>query len=230
MNLLYKTIVFSCLGLLFTGKGQAQDSLSVDSSYSNSHYNLRLDFFKKMPNQKKEIIFLGNSLTEGGKWQELFNRKHVINRGISGDVTYGILARLDEVLASRPAKIFLLCGVNDMKRGTPNAMILANFRKIINRVKVQSPGTKLLIQSLLPVNEEMLPPSYVNVRNVKIDDINNSLKALCNQTGVTYLDLHPAFADQRGNLRKELSIDGLHLRQASYILWADYLKKLNVLK
>ena len=36
---------------------------------------------------------------------------HVINRGISGDVTYGILARLDEVLASKPAKIFILAGL-----------------------------------------------------------------------------------------------------------------------
>lgn len=230
MSTLCKIFIVGCLSLLYVENSRAQDSLNVDSSYINSHYTLRLDFFRKMPNQKKEIVFLGNSITEGGRWQELIHKKHVINRGISGDVTYGILARIDEVLASKPAKIFLLCGVNDMKRGTPNTVILANFKRIIKEVRVQSPRTELFIQSLLPVNEEMLPSSYVNVRNTKINDLNNNLKMLCGQEGVTYLDLHPAFADQQGSLRKELSIDGLHLRQASYILWANYLKKLNVLK
>ncbi len=47
----------------------AQEQVAVDSSYANGHYLQRLDFFKKMPNQKNEIVFLGNSITEGGKWQ-----------------------------------------------------------------------------------------------------------------------------------------------------------------
>lgn len=227
MNALYQRALVGCIAI-FCSTANAQQT-KVDSTYLNSHYTARLDFFRKMPDKKHEIVFLGNSLTEGGKWQELVSKKNVINRGISGDVTYGIWARLDEVLSSRPSKIFLLCGINDMKRGTPNEVILANIAKIATRVKRESPKTRLFIQSLLPVNEAMLPASYNKINNARINELNSSLETLCRQTGATYVDLHPALEDQEGSLRKELSIDGLHLRQASYILWANHLKKLNLL-
>lgn len=207
----------------------AQETVAIDSGYLNSHYTQRLDFFRKMPNRKCEIAFVGNSLTEGGKWQELIRKKNIINRGISGDVTYGILARLDEVLASKPKKIFLLSGVNDMKRGTPNDVILANFKRMIVMVKTQSPKTKLYMQSLLPVNEAMLPATYTQVKNSKINDLNQKLEALCREMGVFYINLHPAFADEKGNMKKELSLDGLHLKHASYVYWAEELKRLKVI-
>lgn len=207
----------------------AQENVAIDSGYLNSHYTQRLDFFRKMPNRKGEIAFVGNSLTEGGKWQELIRKKNIINRGISGDVTYGILARLDEVLASKPKKIFLLSGVNDMKRGTPNDVILANFKRMIVMVKTQSPKTKLYMQSLLPVNEAMLPATYAQVKNSKINDLNQKLEALCAVMGVFYINLHPAFADEKGNMKKELSLDGLHLRHASYVYWTEELKRLKVI-
>ncbi|RZM24616.1 MAG: GDSL family lipase [Pedobacter sp.] len=218
----------TCLLLILGTATNGQ--VPVDSTYINTHYTLRLDFFKKMPDQKKEIVFLGNSLTEGGKWQELINKKNVINRGISGDVTYGILARLDEVTKAKPAKIFLLCGINDMKRGISNELILDNFRRIVSAIKSASPKTTLYIQSLLPVYETVLPASYSQISNQKINDLNGKLRTLCRAQNVVYVDLHPAFADEQGSMKKELAIDGLHLRQASYILWAKRLKETGAFK
>ncbi len=224
-----KRLIFTFYLIVAAHLVNAQETVAVDSGYLNSHYTQRLDFFRKMPNRKGEIAFVGNSLTEGGKWQELIHKKNIINRGISGDVTYGILARLDEVLESKPAKIFLLSGVNDMKRGTPNDVILSNFKRMIVMVKTQSPKTKLYMQSLLPVNEAMLPATYAQVKNSKINDLNRKLEGLCREMDVFYINLHPALADEKGNLKKELSIDGLHLRQASYVYWAEELKRLKVI-
>jgi lysophospholipase L1-like esterase len=203
----------------------AQQQVEIDSSYANGHYLQRLEFFKKMPDKKNEIVFLGNSITEGGKWQELVPSKNVINRGISGDVTYGIIARMDEVIASKPAKIFILIGINDMKRGTPQEVILNNYRKIIRMVKEQSPKTKLYVQSILPINKAMLPASYSKLSNAAILEMNVQLKEIASQQQLNYVNLHEVFAGIDGELKKELSIDGLHLKSAAYILWADYLKK-----
>lgn len=221
-----KTVVLFIAVLAMVTSAHAQELQALDSSYLTGHYKQRLAFFRRMPSQKREIVFLGNSLTEGGKWQELVGKRRVVNRGVSGDVTYGILARLDEVLRSKPDKIFLLCGVNDMKRGFPNEIILTNIKRIVLEVKRRSPKTTLYIQSLLPVNEAMLPESYRLVKNEKIEVLNEGLKKICErQNKVVYIDLHPVFSDSNGYLKKELSIDGLHLRQASYIIWANYLKK-----
>ena len=215
------------LALPFYGTAQVQTV--IDSSYANGHYLQRLEFFKKMPNQKNEIVFLGNSITEGGKWQELIPNKHVVNRGISGDVTYGVLARMDEVLAAKPARIFILIGINDMKRGTPQEVILNNYRKIIRMVKTQSPATKIYVESILPVNKVMLPATYAKLSNPAILEMNNQLKGICEVEKLNYVNLHEVFAGPDGELKKELSLDGLHLRSAAYILWADYLKKIQAL-
>ncbi|WP_407425258.1 GDSL-type esterase/lipase family protein [Arcticibacter sp.] len=225
---LYKLIGVMNVAMLcsFYAKGQNL----IDSSYLTNQYSLRLDYFRKMPDRKNEIVFLGNSLTEGGKWQEMIKNKNVVNRGISGDVTYGIIARLDEVVSSKPAKIFLLCGINDMKRGISNEVILGNFSQIIQMIRAASPKTQLYIQSLLPVNEKMLPVAYAEINNSKINDLNRNLEALCKEKDAAYVNLHPVLADENGSLRKELCIDGLHLRQATYILWTDYLNKNGFLK
>lgn len=207
----------------------AQEQVAVDSSYANGHYLQRLDFFKKMPNQKNEIVFLGNSITEGGKWQELIPKKNVVNRGISGDVTFGVVARMDEVLASKPARIFILIGINDMKRGTPQNVILDNYKRIIAKIKEASPATKVYMQSILPINKKMLPASYEKLSNANILEFNLKLKSFCEVQGLNYINLHEVFEGADGELKKELSIDGLHLKSAAYILWAGYLKKLNVL-
>lgn len=224
-----KSLFFTGMCLALPLFGRAQQEVAIDSSYANGHYLQRLDFFKKMPDLKNEIVFLGNSITEGGKWQELVPNKNVVNRGISGDVTYGVIARMDEILAAKPARIFILIGINDMKRGTPMEVVLNNYRKIIRMVKEQSPATKLFVQSILPVNKAMLPASYAKLSNAAILEMNVQLKEICKARQLDYVNLHEVFAGADGELKKELSIDGLHLRSAAYILWVAYLRKIHAL-
>lgn len=215
------------MALPFFSSGQQE--AAIDSSYANGHYLQRLDFFRRMPDQKNEIVFLGNSITEGGKWQELVRKKNVVNRGISGDVTYGVIARMDEILSAKPDRIFILIGINDMKRGTPKEVIMDNYRKIIRTVKSKSPATKLFVQSILPINKSMLPAAYAKLSNAAILEMNVQLKEICEREQLNYVNLHEIFAGKDGELKKELSIDGLHLRSAAYILWAGYLKKIHAL-
>lgn len=209
------------LGVAFT-ETEAQ---TIDTSYANSYYVRRLAYFRKMPDQKKEIVFLGNSLTEAGEWQELFPDKHVVNRGISGDVTFGIYARLDEVVSSKPEKIFLLSGVNDIKRGIPTDIIAASFQRILNYIKEKSPSTKIYLESTFPVNEGMLNASYSKVKNSLVIELNNRLKTIAEQSNVTFIDLHPLLSDENGQLKKDYTTDGIHIWPDTYIIWANYLKE-----
>lgn len=215
--------------LIFVSAGVFAQSGSIDSSYNNSHYRQRLEFFKQMPDQKREIVFVGNSITEAGEWQELIPGKPVLNRGISGDVTFGVLARLDEILSSKPSKIFILIGINDLKRGIPAEVITANFEKIINHVKQESHKTKLIIQSVLPVNESLMPSAYQKITNLKVKELNQLLKETAGRHKVVFVDLHPVFEDENGQLKRELTTDGIHLKSSAYIHWTKYLKQKRLL-
>jgi len=122
------------VGILFLHLVISAQTTTYDSSYKTTYYEQKVSLFKLLPNTKNEIIFLGNSITDVAEWAEVWQNKHVKNRGISSDNTFGVLARLDEVLASKPAKIFIMIAINDIARNTPDSIILRNYQKIIAKI------------------------------------------------------------------------------------------------
>ncbi len=204
---------------------------TVDTSFAGPYFLKRETFFEALPTKKHAIVFLGNSITEVGQWSELFSDKNVINRGISGDVTYGVLNRLPFILSQKPKKIFLAIGVNDIKRGASVEEVYANHERIIKLITQTSPKTKLYVESILPVNESMLADIYVKITNQRIIKANQKLQELAAKYGCVYVDLHQSeLKGKDGQLKKELSTDGLHLQPLAYIVWANYLKSLKYIK
>ncbi len=188
------------------------------------YYERKSDLFTYLPNTSDEIILLGNSITDGGNWFELLRDPRVKNRGISADVTRGILNRLDEVLESQPLKIFLLIGINDLSKEASQENILQNMTSFVATVQSKSPKTQIYIQSVLPVNPAFNKyPKHVN-KSAEILELNQRIKALCNQSQVFYLDLYSSFVNSDGFLIPEYTNDGLHLSGAGYLVWADILK------
>lgn len=211
--------------LAIAGPVPAQSSGNSDSSYANGYYVERVKYFDSLQPLKHPIVFLGNSITEVGAWAEVLPGLPVINRGISGDNSWGVYARLDQVLATKPSKVFLLIGVNDIKRGTSIDNIVYNYDRIAAKIKATVPKTQLYFQSVLPVTEPMLADIYKKITNAKIRELNERMKVVAAKYNYPFIDLHPVFEDANGQLKRELTTDGLHLKQAAYILWARALQQ-----
>ena len=206
--------------LLLNAHLKAQVELPVLSdSLFPAYYHQRVSFFNAMPVTKNEIVFLGNSITDGAEWAQLFNDTRVINQGISGDVTAGVLHRLNAVTNRKPSKVFLLIGTNDLARGISADSAFKNIMLIADYIKQESPGTMLFVQSILPVNEVYGKFAGHTKNTVVIRQLNERLKENAAAHQYQYIDLHTAFADSQGKLKKELSNDGLHLFANAYQLW-----------
>lgn len=203
--------------------GQTQ---AIDSSYQNSYYQGRMEVFESLPKTSGAVLFLGNSITERGQWHELLQEYPIMNRGIGGDNTFGVLARLDDLLAQKPAKAFILIGINDIGRGLPNEVIAGNYRKMLERFQKQSPHTRVYVQSVLPMNEQKLSADYLLNKKEIIIQLNEQLRALAGEFDVEYVDLyHELFSDGEGNLLPEYTNDGIHLTPVAYVHWTQYLKR-----
>jgi hexosaminidase len=219
-----KQIALHILMLFIISTATSQVKLPVlhDSLFS-TYYHQRVSFFREMPVTKGEIIFLGNSITDGAEWTQLFNDLRMKNQGISGDVTAGLLHRLDAVTDRKPAKIFLLIGTNDLARGISADTVLYNIYLLADYVKQQSPKTKLYVQSILPVNDGFGKFGGHTKNNEIIKQVNGQLQANAAAHQYVYIDLHSYFVTQDGKLRGELSNDGLHLMGNAYLLWKNIL-------
>ncbi|MFY0624651.1 MAG: GH92 family glycosyl hydrolase [Reichenbachiella sp.] len=185
-----------------------------------AYYFHKKEHFESLPDTENEIIFLGNSITDGAEWFELFGgNPNIKNRGIGGDDTDGVLARLDEVTSSNPKQVFIMIGTNDLAYGKSVEYIVENYKKIINQIQTASPNTEIIIQAVLPVEDAL----HYTRPNASIMEINKQLEEVCKSESLKYIDIHTPFNDENGKLNKEFSIDGLHLNGAGYLKWKEIL-------
>jgi lysophospholipase L1-like esterase len=189
------------------------------------HYGPRIAKFQSEPVVTGRIIFLGNSITEIGNWKLLTGDTTVVNRGIAGDITFGVLKRLDDIIARQPSKVFLLIGINDIGKDIPDTVIADNIRKIVTIINQGSPSTKVYVQSVLPVNPDFknFPQHYDKQEHVL--HLNAILPKVIASTNCNFVNIFPLFLDSRQRLDATLSVDGLHLNTKGYGIWVDYLKK-----
>jgi lysophospholipase L1-like esterase len=170
--------------------------------------------YRKFPNTPAEIVFVGDSLVRGGPWSEYYSEIH--NRGIGGETTSGLLARIDEVTESRPRKIFLLLGTNDLAMAVPVAQLIRNYRTLLGRIRKDSPETMIHVIGLLPVNPAI--PGELIQTNAQIAGVNEQLKKLVDEfPGVKFLDLSPNLLDGVGKPRVEFYSDNVHLNYDGYL-------------
>lgn len=188
------------------------------------YYVRRVTLFDQLTVGKKDIIMLGNSLTDGAEWNELLNNRHVKNRGIVGDIIQGYYERMEPILKGQPKKIFILGGVNDVSHDVSGDSIARAMEKLIVLIKTRSPRTKIYLQSMLPFNNEVRLWKYLKDREQVVVDGNRALEQVARRQGVTWINLYPLFVDDNGRLRAEYTNDGLHLMGPAYLIWRDAIK------
>ncbi len=194
------------------------------TEWTINHYREKIKEFQANPVKKGDIVFLGNSITEGGKdWSQKLNVTNAKNRGISGDVTDGVLLRLGEITYNGPSVVFILIGVNDLfnmhyQKQIPSEKYVAeNIIKIAANIYEFSPRTKIYVQTILPTANDFMKEKILSVNEIISQNKGHKIYEIIN--------LHAAFADENDLMKKSLTSDGTHLNENGYALWVEIIKK-----
>lgn len=190
----------------------------------STFYVQRASLFSKLTITPKDIVFIGNSITNGAEWNELFPRKRVKNRGISGDTSEGVYDRLDPVVKGKPAKIFILIGINDISRDVKVEDIVLNMKRIVKEIQKKSPKTKIYIQSILPVSPDFgIFKGHEKPQLIK--EINQQYQNIAKEYNVNYINLYPHFLEEgTDRMNEKYTNEGLHLLGEGYLLWSKIIK------
>lgn len=164
--------------------------------------------------EESDVVMLGDSLTMYGLWGEFFPDARILNRGIGGDVSEGVLNRLDTVTSTNPEKVFVMIGTNDIARGHDVKFIAGNVEEAILRLKEDLPESEIYLESVLPRTKKY---------SKKVEELNDSYRQICDMyEGVEFVDLYPLFCSAGGAPNVELfASDGYHMSGAGYRVWAD---------
>ena len=204
--------------------------------WQKQFYFDRINEFKNEPIGKNKIVFLGNSIMQGGgNWNHRYKSHNIVKRGISGDYTAGVLKRLDEILFYKPTSVFIMIGINEFfadnsKRPEVNPENVAkNILKIADIITEHSPKTKVFIHTILPINNDQyirvkevnynfLHSNYTPSINSQVEETNSILKS---NRQYQVIDLHSIFIDKTFKLNPNLSSDGVHVNEDGYNLWVQ---------
>jgi len=170
------------------------------------------------------VVFFGDSITDGWPLNEYFPERDFVNRGISGQITSQMLARMQaDVIDLKPAAMVILAGTNDIARGVPVEVIQNNLEMIADLAELHK--IKPVLASILPIHDYNKDKDPGFLRSVSrpmttIRRLNEWLQELCKKRGFLYLDYFSAIVDNAGMLKAELAEDGLHPNAAGYRVMA----------
>ncbi len=188
--------------------------------------------------RKGEILFTGSSLMEQFPVNELLMtngmNQVIYNRGIGGFTTTDMLEHMEEmVFGTEPSRIFINIGTNDI--GSPDyrlEALLERYEEIITRIRERLPEAEITMMAYYPVNEtDKLPEgewgktAFVTRTNENIAIANEAIEKLAAKKGCRFVNVNEGLTDERGKLKKEFTIEGIHMYANGYQVVLDNLKK-----
>ena len=214
--------------------------IKYQQDWQKDFYHKKLSEFKVSPVGFNKIVFLGNSITQGLlRHTDKLSGNNIVNRGISGDHTDGVLARLEEIIHYKPKAVFLLIGVNDLfedNRSRPERTpeyVANNIFLISDIINKKSPNTKIYTQTIIPINNNQYLTEKPNIEFLHVDyspsineQINEVNKILKSNLSLNIIDLHSTFLNEDLQLNPKFSTDGVHLNDLGYQNWIDIINQI----
>jgi hypothetical protein len=180
-------------------------------------YHLNKKSFFKINGAKSDIVMIGDSLTDGAEWRELFPNISIVNRGIGGDTTKGVLNRMESIFSTNAKKAFIMIGLVDLVRNISADETFNNYKKIVSQLRQH--GIRPYIQSVLLLGDKFAH------RNKHIVKLNLKLRELSEEENIVFIDLNKVLSEN-GKLRESfLSEDDIHLTGEGYSVWKNSIKK-----
>lgn len=172
---------------------------------------------------EKDLLMLGDSLIEWGDWESLLPDFRVINRGIAGEHTEELSARLvDEIntvidAGREPEYILLMTGTNNLLAGSPYFPVV--LRSMLPRLVALCPDSVIILNSLMPMR--LRGPARESITAA-----NNELRDAARKSACHFLDMTGPFTEQCLPVTKPCFLDdGVHLATRGYQVWAESIRK-----
>lgn len=195
-------------------KAVALQSEIQQRGHSMSRYIMTSDNHRHFsPNA--DLVMFGDSITEWAPWADIFRDVSMVNRGLAGDTTTGMLRRIDTTLNVKPKLVCFMAGINDLAQGYDVEHIYQNY---IDMLKVwQENDIRILVQSTLYVG------SKLQGLNPTVELLNSKISEYCSQQGIAFLDVNSVLSPNQ-LLSNEYSCDDLHLNAKAYQAWSKVLQ------
>lgn len=185
---------------------------------------------------EQRVVLLGDSIYAGWtspQFGGFFPGKPYVDRGIGWQTTAQLLLRFrPDVIALQPQVVVILAGTNDIASNTgPMTMeeTEGNLASMAELGRVH--GIRVVLSSVMPVSDGVSNAEGKKILQTpfrapeKILALNEWIKKYAADNGYVYLDYFSATVDEKGFLKTDLTLDGLHPNAKGYAVMAPLTEK-----
>ena len=210
-------------------RGSEDSSVGGGNVYVGAGYNVRCVkedmVVADLPHRGPLCVLIGDSITrtwnsyDGG----FFSSNNLLAKGADGQTSQQILDRFySDVITNTPPVVHIMCGINDIANNDganrTNEGIFANIKTMAEMAAGY--GIKVMIGSTPPANyiwwvdnAEQWNEEHPDTAQ-RVIDLNEDLKAYCEENGFIYVDYWTALVDtdedNLNGLKEEYQVDSVH--------------------
>ena len=198
-------LLIACLPL-FGCKDEDEELKQMVEEYCANKIATYISENAQYDDYEVDVVFLGDSLTDGYDLKKHYPQYLVLNRGIAGNNTFDLENRLQVSLYdTKPKVAVMLIGANNF-----NSMF-DNYEKILQGFKTNVPNTQIILLSLTSMSGKW-------GKNNQIASFNNvKIKMLAEKYSFSFVDLYsPLLNLETDEIYNEYTTDGGHLTELGY--------------
>jgi len=198
--------------------------MSVPSEFEDARYSLTQFNFHSQPEVANlRVAFLGDSIIAETNFAELLGRDDVVNRGISGDLSISMPARLKYLLTKKPEVLVIEGGINDILSRASIARVVQSKKEILAFCKINNIRPVFLKTLAVGKDQGSNKHRDAKVLNAGVVELNAAIEEIARDAGATVVDFDSILMKD-GFLKAELTDDGVHLNARGKRLYADQIK------
>lgn len=210
--------VLSSLAYIYLKNKEEERKIIELQQMLEDYYNGKVEQFeeenKSIIPGETDVVFLGDSLTDGCDLSLYYPEYTTLNRGIGGDTTIGLEKRLDvSVYAVQPKVVVMLIGANNF------STMFDNYENILISLKENLPQSKIILVSLTSMGGTW-------GKNNNLAAFNNvKIRALAEKYGYEFVDVYtPLLNFETNEIYVEYTSDGGHLTHEGYLVLTGEIK------
>ena len=210
--------VLSSLAYIYLKNKEDERKIIELQQMLEDYYNGKVEQFeeenKSIIPGETDVVFLGDSLTDGCDLSLYYPEYTTLNRGIGGDTTIGLEKRLDvSVYAVQPKVVVMLIGANNF------STMFDNYENILISLKENLPQSKIILVSLTSMGGTW-------GKNNNLAAFNNvKIRALAEKYGYEFVDVYtPLLNFETNEIYVEYTSDGGHLTHEGYLVLTGEIK------
>lgn len=207
------TVVLACLAI-FLIRGN-----DLPSDLENDTFPLSVQL------ADDDVVFMGERRFAACDWPSMLENDNIKVLAFDGNTIRADISRIDKLFGvSRPSRIFLMYGEEELLRGEIVGDIAEEYEELVKNLQEHFPYCEIVIFSVPPFSMDRNDRKNTADVAERVSKLNIFVKMIAMRYNYTFADVARTFSTEDGTLNDKFTTDGFELSDLGNMVLKSWIK------